>query len=625
MDNIIFYHVLKNNNTNDLIDYSLWFDTRIQLKIVADLLPDDVVCPHAPQIHWINPFEFSILQKKKICFELPSLFHVPVFLIDFKDIPKDHGIMMPIFEFEWMYYATSDNPPTHLIRFLPHQVYIENKFTDRVEWLSQSVRPSFQCLHSKMETLTVREKRMLLGLSKVLGEEIDNLSALCNWSRQILDYDLNQLSFHNVDWIETWWDILDNVDKHSVAVHIGIFKRAKNQKEWYEDMPTYRWVKRNVIDKDELYKKEVMLFQKIPDLCNLRNKYLFDKVLTLDNCSSHYLFTQQSVQCLSRLEGIRGELQHDPDDSDFVPSSAGLIICPENPHWYIINVRKVNYRIMPNGSYITLKNGLVSAVYNGVSKNEFYFADRETMRPVSPSRPMREDEITQNRREEEVAIVGVEDVRLVPKSNGNGIWFYGTTKSYSYSDAIRMMEGEYDVVRGMFCNTRIIRPPYEENACEKNWVWCGHNRYIYRWHPVEIGSVDDNNRLVIDERLSSPSYFREFRGSSPAVIWKGLHFFTVHAVVHGDNGRKYTHSVVVLDLTTDKKVMAVSQPFCFEDVQIEYNVGMDIYKGHIMFLYSTMDRTSKWVRVPLHKIIWDMHCLDEEGFKTKILQEDVSY
>lgn len=618
MDTIIFYHIVKDDP--GLMDTSLWFDTRIQLKIVADILPEEVVCAHAPQIHWITPHEFTDIQKEKICFELPSLYHVPVFLIGIDKIPPGYGIMIPIFEFEWMYYAPSDNAPTNMIRFLPHQVYIENKMSARDLWVANHVRPHFYSLHEDLAVLNVREKRMLLGYCKVLGEEIGDLSGLCDWSQDIVAYDKNDWSCQHMDWIETWWKVLEDVETHPEMAYKGIIRRAIKNKEWYEEMPCHRWVQRKIIDKDGLYKLEVMLFQKIGDGCHLRSKYLFDRVLCLENPSSHYLFTQQSVQCLRRLKGVGGVLQSIQQDPDFVPSSAGLIVCPENPRWYIINIRKVNYRIMPNGSYITLKGGNVSTVYNGISKNEFYFADRETMLPVSPSRPVKED--IPNEREEEVAIVGVEDVRLVPNSNGDAVLFYGTTKSYSYSDAIRIIQGEYDVARGMFCNTRIIRPPYEENPCEKNWAWCGDGRFIYRWHPIEIGSIATNNRLVIEERITSPAYFREFRGSSPGVVWKGFHFFTVHAVVHGDNGRKYTHSVVVLDLLRKKKVMAVSQPFCFEDVQIEYNIGMDIYKGHMLFLYSTMDRTSKWVRVPLHEIVWDMHFMEEEGFKTQILQDE---
>lgn len=317
----------------------------------------------------------------------------------------------------------------------------------------------------------------------------------------------------------------------------------------------------------------------------------------------------------------RGDLLYSKDDPDFVPSSSSLLVFPENPEWLLVNVRKVNYRILDTGYYITMKDGKFNTIYNGISKNEFYLADRETMKPLSPVRAMIDEEIPR-RNKNEVAIVGLEDVRIVK----DGL-FYAVTKSFSYSHAIRIITGRYDWKSACFRDTTVLRPPYEENACEKNWVWCGDNRFIYKWHPVEIGSVV-NDRLVIDERLPSPSYFKEFRGSSPAVEWRGLHFFSTHSVSFSQekNMRTYLHSIVVLDLTSTTKhcVVGVTSPFCFEKPQIEYNIGLDIYKGHVLFLYSTMDRTSKYVRVPLWRIVDNMFFLDEERkdfFKTRILQD----
>ena len=658
-DTLIFYHICKDPST--IIDLSLWFDPHIQLKIVADFELNQVVYKEAPHIQWLTFDEFGQLKRtcseEKIFLELPSLFHVPSFGVDVK-ILKGYGVMVPVFDFDWVYYTKSEKDEQQIMRYSQHQIRIDNKMPNKQEWITKNIRPSWDLFHQHLNNLDVYQRRMLLGLSKVLGEWrlVGELSPHCDWSNAIVQYDQAEMNFHtsmrlplnkrqhelfttlekSEYWYETWWSLLECVEKgfdtSSIQTRLKL-KAILNQHtqrdfpEWCDDMPLFRWVHKKIIEEDSMYEKEISLLKNmLDDFTPFWSRYLFTKVLRLQNPSSHHTFTQECLKFLPRLSDTdgceKGELLCLNDDVDFAPSSSGLIVYPDNPRWYLVNVRKVNYRILPNGSYITMKQGTFSPTYNGISKNEFYIMDRETLQPVSPVRSMKED--IPGHREEEIAIVGLEDVRLVPGINQD-VLFYGVTKSYSYSDAIRIIMGKYDVERCLFHNTRVIHPPYEENACEKNWTWCENNRFIYQWHPVEIGSVDDNNRLVVDERIASPYYFKEFRGSSPAVLWKTYHWFSVHSVGHGANGRKYVHSIVVIDLQSkEHKVIAVSSPFCFEDVQIEYNIGLDIYKGKMVFLYSTRDNTSKYIRLPLCHILEKLFFFnkqDEMEFKTKILQE----
>jgi hypothetical protein len=664
-DHIIFYHIVK---TNDYIDFSHWFNTDIQLKIVVEIPPEETVYKQCPNIHWIKTNEFQEFKKinkdDKIFVELPSLFHVPHFGKQFDRDMKflaGHGIIIPVFDFEWVYYTKSDDIQQNILRFSQDQVCIENKMTNREEWIDIHIRPSWEVFYQHQLELDIYQRRVFLGLSKILGEWkiVEELSPLCDWGEPIVEYDKAEAFFHtNIRtpiherqqqffkklnqspqyWFETWWKLLEFTDTIPTIVDVSticsrLVKKAVSRTklndetdfpEWCHEMPICRWVHKNITDEDILYKRETSLLQKSPEYTEYWRKYLFAKTLRLKNHVSHQLFTQECTNFLNKLSKMdgceNGDLIASTQDTDYVPSSSGLIVYPENPRWYLVNVRKVNYRILPNGSYVTLIDGKINNTYNGISKNEFYFMDRETLKPVSPIRQMNED--IPGKREEELAIVGLEDVRLVPGTEQD-ILFYGVTKSYSYSDAIRIITGKYNVERTLFHSTRVIHPPYEENACEKNWTWCGNNRFIYQWHPVEIGSVDTNDRLVVDERIPSPAYFKEFRGSSPAVVWKGFHFFSVHSVAHGENGRKYIHYIVILDLQSKQhKVVGVSLPFCFENAQIEYNIGMDIYKGKILFLYSTRDSTSRYMRIPLFHILENMIFINEEtGFKTKIFQD----
>jgi len=662
-DHIIFYYIVKNN---DHINFSHWFNTDIQLKIIVDILPEEIVYKQCPNIHWIRVDEFQVFKKnnqqKKIFLELPSLFHVPCFGKKFDwdmTFTAGCGVIIPVFDFEWVYYTKSDDIQKNIVRFSHDQICIENKMTNREEWIDKHVRPSWEVFYQHRLELDIYQRRMFLGLSRILGEWrlVEEFSPLCEWGQAIVEYDTAEVSFHismrtpvlerqqqffqklnqsSQYWFESWWKLLefsdtipDNVD--TSITRLRLVKKAmirtkidNDFPEWCKEMPICRWAHKNITDEDILYQRETRLLQKLPDQSMYWRKYLFAEALRLTNPISHHFFTQECTSFLNKLFVIdgceKGDLTFSTQDPDYVPSSSGLIVYPENPRWYLVNVRKVNYRILPNGSYVTLIEGRINSTYNGISKNEFYFMDRETLKPVSPIRPMDED--IPGKREEELAIVGLEDVRLV-QGTEQDILFYGVTKSYSYSDAIRIITGKYDVERTLFHSTRVIHPPYEENACEKNWTWCGNNRFIYQWHPVEIGSVDMNNRLVVDERIPSPAYFKEFRGSSPAVVWRGFHFFSVHSVAHGENGRKYIHSIVVLDLLSGKhEVVGVSLPFCFENVQIEYNIGMDIHKGKILFLYSTRDSTSRYIRIPLFHILENMIFINRETeFKTKILQD----
>lgn len=632
MDQIVFYHVWREGKSE--LNYQLWNNPEIRLVIVVDVLP---MIQDPLHICWKTVSEFEQQRhnsEHEIYVELPTLWHVPVFggLLrqEKKHIPRGYGIMLPVFDFGWVYYTQSTNPHPQFLRFLrfsPKDLMLENRMKNETDWNENYVRPSWNGLLSCLSSLNMIQKRVLLGLSRVLGETnlVKELSPQCGWSEAIIAYDQGNSTnpFPEKLWIETWWDMLDKkTDPSLFSYYLAHQQEQNNFSDWCIDMPAYRWIRREMTSEDDLFQKEILFFGRLPETySHVRMNYLFSKMLTLDH--SHSFFTKEiakHVPPMIQYSKERGDLFHSKDDPDFVPSSAGMVVYPENPEWCIINVRKVNYRILDTGFYITMKGGKINTIYNGISKNEFYLADRETMRPLSPIRPMREEEIP-GRQEQEVAIVGVEDVRLVP----NGL-FYGVTKSFSYSDAIRIISGTYDWKSACFRDTCVIRPPYEENNCEKNWVWCGDNRFIYKWHPVEIGSVIQG-RLVIDERLSSPFYFKEFRGSSPAVQWRGFQFFSVHSVCFSQkkNIRTYLHSIVVLDLTSEKhSVIGVTPPFCFEKPQIEYNIGLDIYKGHVLFLYSTRDSTSRYVRVPLWRIVENMYFPDkkkQDVFKTQILQD----
>lgn len=585
-------------------DYSVWLNTNASIVLVVERLPEKVACVEAPHVRWVLPSDFARMRAETNAawVELPTCFHAPVGDVAALRVPRGRGVMMAVFDFDWVYMTKSDpdTPEEDSYRIPPDVARLENRLADRGIWVEACVRPSWSLLRDNVAVLGINQRRMLVGLSRVLGENgiVAEASPSCDWAQEMVDQDVNGNDAE--EWLQT------------------------SDVPWHDKMPAYRWIRRAYADDDHIFQARARLRLRLKQ--NVM-PWAFDRAFRLKN--SHHFFTQECVEHFPPLTAFagceKGALPFLLDDPDFVPSSPGLVVCPENPRWYIVNNRKVNYRILSNGAYVTIRGGHVNPIYNGISRNEFFLMDRETLQPVSPIRPMSEDAVP-NKREEEVAIVGLEDVRLVREGvDGGALRFYATTKSHSYSDAIRIMTGRYDVERALFCGTQVIHPPYDENPCEKNWAWCGDDRYIYKWHPVEIGSVR-GDRLVIDEHLPSPAYFREFRGSSPGVAWRGHTFFTVHSVAQREDGRKYAHSLVVLDLSSGKHcVVGATPPFCFEDVQIEYSIGLDIHDGKILFLYSTRDSTSRYMRVPAYHLLDQLRFVDGEAearFKMALYASD---
>ena len=74
-------------------------------------------------------------------------------------------------------------------------------------------------------------------------------------------------------------------------------------------------------------------------------------------------------------------------------------------------------------------------------------------------------------------------------------------------------------------------------------------------------------------------------------------WFLCHCVSYEDR-RYYYHIMVMLDKKT-LDVKRVSNMFTFEKEKVEYCSGMDLVDSTIRFAYSTIDRTTKVVSVPL--------------------------
>lgn len=647
MSDFGFYYEWKENSEPEWGDWRFLWNTQFSLQIIASTTPLEVVDIQNPRIEWV-----SELNPRGVMFKIPTLYHVPVCGKNYQSITNVKGnVIIPVLDFNWVHMLQSkqddgDSSTNHIITL--DQLYLENRLETEQIWLDTYVDPLWKEYYERIDNLSEMEKRQMVALSQINGEwkTAIKVSQMCSWSETIIKYDdsycnavsrcsltqsekdsllCERLWSNDLSYFEVWYTLLDLHNSNpSWDRSRLLFNLSEKAIEWQSQLTTGRWVQRRTIN--DYYVSVYKLLETYKNK-NKRLSYLFPLTLDITDKNTRTLFTQGCLEMIPSLASFpceKGDLLYSNKDIDFVPSSSGITVYPENPKWYLVNVRLVNYRILPNGAYVTMRDGQINSYYNGISKNEFYIMDRDTLCPITNVRPMSEQFITTHR-EEEIAIVGLEDIRLVHGTDID-VRFYGVTKSFSYNDCIRIITGKYDIEHAAFKDTVVIHPPYEENSCEKNWTWCGMERFIYRWHPIEIGYLDRNhNRLVIDESIPSPSYFNEFRGSSPCLLWKGFSFFTVHSVSFGENGRKYIHYIVVLDLnSTDHKVVAVSSPFCFEDIQIEYTIGLDIYKGKMLFLYSTRDCTGRYIRIPLYRILDMLYYPDpnmENKFKHEIYQD----
>jgi hypothetical protein len=159
---------------------------------------------------------------------------------------------------------------------------------------------------------------------------------------------------------------------------------------------------------------------------------------------------------------------------------------------------------------------------------------------------------------------------------------------FSYNGKIRQVTGTYNAKNNKLTDGTSLRPPFNENDCEKNWIPLGNNEYIYSWHPFRIGKAD-GEVFKISQTQETPKFFEHVRGSTNLVDYYGSLYCITH-IVQYVQPRKYYHIVVRLNKAS-RKIEAYTNPFYFAKNTIEYTLGMDITKdGHINTIVSQYDK-----------------------------------
>jgi hypothetical protein len=147
--------------------------------------------------------------------------------------------------------------------------------------------------------------------------------------------------------------------------------------------------------------------------------------------------------------------------------------------------------------------------------------------------------------------------------------------------------GKYNIHTHQLENNYSLRPPTETD-CEKNWIPYKETKFIYSWHPFQIGSLHSDS-LVIEHTQETPPFFKHMRGSSTLVEDNGYLYGITHCVMY-EQPRKYYHMVVKLNSMTDT-IEAYTNPFYFMNNAIEYCLGME-KRGDVYHVFISQNDTN---------------------------------
>ena len=267
----------------------------------------------------------------------------------------------------------------------------------------------------------------------------------------------------------------------------------------------------------------------------------------------------------------------------------------------MINTRFVNYMILENGCY-------------DIRHPESHLRTRNVLTVLDGSLvvEMKEEDSVMNYGGN---VYGLEDIRLYHLVNEtNVVRFVCSNKNHIPNLKTRIMAGIYDVENTVCRDMRILHPP-TDSGCEKNWIpllsatsvvenipgneqfiFTGHEYFIYRWMPFEIGRLDETDQLRIVYRYEHKTpFWRDVRGSSCLHEVDDGYLCVVH-FSEEKHPRHYFHLLVLLEKGTYKPVK-YSRFFYFHCKSIEFCTGF-CKKGDVYcFWISNFDRDPEYLEV----------------------------
>jgi len=286
---------------------------------------------------------------------------------------------------------------------------------------------------------------------------------------------------------------------------------------------------------------------------------------------------------------------------------------------HLLNTRFVNYWICDTGGYwfppeekhtIRTKN-----ILSELQFTEDSLVKTEILKPVDFKEMTNKIELEFYSAFSE----GIEDIRIFEKERQ--LYFIGSTMNYTESKKIRMMIGQYDMNTFEMKNGYIVEPP-SNTWCEKNWIpICNPEKqeemyYIYKWCPMEIGQVQENQedstyKLHISiKHNTNPCIFGNIRGSSCFILDTIDGTEGLLGVVHfseENSPRKYYHRLVLLDKHTFIP-LKYTECFVFEKIGVEFCIGFTSVSNKYVCWISQMDRDPLMIEIDKTDIgQWNTH------------------
>jgi predicted GH43/DUF377 family glycosyl hydrolase len=194
---------------------------------------------------------------------------------------------------------------------------------------------------------------------------------------------------------------------------------------------------------------------------------------------------------------------------------------------------------------------------------------------------------------------GLEDIRLFMIQDQ--MHFVATNVNYSTTGRNLMIMGKYDPIGLVYSDCKRLVPPDPNSYNEKNWIPIFSKtapddlRFIYKWNPMEIGRLSENNPDSVDQHLEivqrysiQNPWFDRIRGSTVFIDTErgflGLvHFSEEHCP------RQYYHMFLLLDHETLRPIQ-YSQPFYFLRRSVEFCTGLAKIGDQYICWVSRMDR-----------------------------------
>lgn len=331
---------------------------------------------------------------------------------------------------------------------------------------------------------------------------------------------------------------------------------------------------------------------------------------------------------VTRVPSVSARALNFPPMGEYIASSVSVIrTVADEATSCLLNVRYVNYRIRPDGSYDVrgANDGVAHDAVVPVRTRNFSVVCDANFREFGPLAEMKPGVPAPG--PPVGAPQGLEDLRLYRDEDDEDgqIKWVAASCDYSRDGTIQQVRGTYDATRlELRSATSMSMEGASCKSCEKNWIPLSRAvlmgqvpptaptpSFIYEWHPFTIGACErgscetgamgaEPETLVTRSTQETPAFFERLRGSSSVVEYDGALYAIAHLVCHGGK-RRYYHVVVRLRASLDATcaVEAYTMPFFFVENQIEYCLGLEARSGSLFAFVSQNDADPVVVEIEL--------------------------